>query len=246
MSTHKNFHLLSVIAKFIVFISMFLAIALAYTVFAGAVIPDDVNGDGTVNIRDAATVLLYIGNKPVECQNNAIDSNGNGVIDAEDAKIILKNITSHPDITLHTGDKCSHALTYVAPKSSTCQEVGNIGHWSCTKCFKLFKDESAEILISSAMSEIATAHIPGEWKVEIPATKTENGLNILPCIFCDIALDSEVIPYTGSIGLSYELNAEGTAYTVTGIGDCTDIDVVIPAIYNELPVICIGKEAFYK
>ena len=46
-------------------------------------------------------------------------------------------------------------------------------------------------------------------------------------------------------GLSYALNEDEDAYSVTGIGSATDSDIVIPAVYNELPVTAIGDSAFY-
>ena len=47
-----------------------------------------------------------------------------------------------------------------------------------------------------------------------------------------------------SKGLSYTLNSNGTYYSVSGIGTCTDTDIVIPAEYNGLPVKVIGSNAF--
>ena len=47
-----------------------------------------------------------------------------------------------------------------------------------------------------------------------------------------------------SEGLTYSLNADGATYSVTGIGDCTDTNVVIPRIYLGLPVTSIGDNAF--
>ena len=47
-----------------------------------------------------------------------------------------------------------------------------------------------------------------------------------------------------SKGLTYELSSDGTYYAVTGIGSCTDTDIVIPSKYKGLPVIIIGEEAF--
>lgn len=48
----------------------------------------------------------------------------------------------------------------------------------------------------------------------------------------------------GSKGLEYTLNSDGLSYSVTGIGTCTDTDIVIPKIYDGLPVTSIGAEAF--
>ena len=52
------------------------------------------------------------------------------------------------------------------------------------------------------------------------------------------------IPEVYSEGLAYTLNSNGVSYSVTGIGTCTDTDVVIPAKYEGLPVTSIGASAF--
>ena len=44
--------------------------------------------------------------------------------------------------------------------------------------------------------------------------------------------------------LKYSLNSDGTAYTVTGIGTCTDTEIIIPSEYNAKPVTRIGSDAF--
>ena len=56
------------------------------------------------------------------------------------------------------------------------------------------------------------------------------------CIVCGIRRPSE--------GLGYSLNSDGTGYTVTGIGTCTDTELVIPSKHNSKPVTSIGYEAF--
>ena len=48
----------------------------------------------------------------------------------------------------------------------------------------------------------------------------------------------------GSVGLAYSLTSDGAGYRVTGIGECTDTDIIIPATYNGLPVTAIGSQAF--
>ena len=47
-----------------------------------------------------------------------------------------------------------------------------------------------------------------------------------------------------SEGLEYSLNSDGNGYTVTGIGTCTDTELVIPSKHNSKPVTSIGRNAF--
>ena len=47
-----------------------------------------------------------------------------------------------------------------------------------------------------------------------------------------------------SYGLAYSLNSDGKGYTVVGMGDCIDKDLIIPSTYKGLPVNAIGEKAF--
>lgn len=49
---------------------------------------------------------------------------------------------------------------------------------------------------------------------------------------------------SGSKGLEFTADGENKTYTVSGIGQCKDKDVVIPATYDGKPVTAIGKNAF--
>ncbi len=51
---------------------------------------------------------------------------------------------------------------------------------------------------------------------------------------------------TPSKGLSYTLIDDGKAYEVSGMGECTDTEIIIPETYEGLPVTTIGKHAFYR
>lgn len=47
-----------------------------------------------------------------------------------------------------------------------------------------------------------------------------------------------------SKGLAYTLNEDGESYSVTGLGTCTNTNLIIPASYEGKPVTSIGNEAF--
>ena len=48
-----------------------------------------------------------------------------------------------------------------------------------------------------------------------------------------------------SLGLAFTLLDDGT-YEVSGIGSCTDTEIVILSVYNDKPVTSIGNYAFYN
>ncbi|MGN0823756.1 MAG: leucine-rich repeat domain-containing protein [Candidatus Coproplasma sp.] len=53
-------------------------------------------------------------------------------------------------------------------------------------------------------------------------------------------------PSIPSEGLAYTLSDDETYYSVTGIGTCTDTELVIPSTYNDKPITSIGDSAFEK
>ena len=52
-------------------------------------------------------------------------------------------------------------------------------------------------------------------------------------------------PEHSNEGLEFEQNEDGDSYTVSSIGTCADLDVVIPPSYNGKPVTAIGRKAFH-
>ena len=98
----------------------------------------------------------------------------------------------------------------------------------------------------------ALGHTAGEWETVTEATESEAGLKVQKCTACGETINEETIPATGSNtninasqGLEFTSNGDGTCY-VSGIGTCTDTDIVIPSNYNGESVTGIGYQAFYN
>ena len=82
-----------------------------------------------------------------------------------------------------------------------------------------------------------------EETARIEPTKEKDGSITYKCGICG-TIYTEVWPATGSSGLLYEENDDGTL-TVVAIGTCTDTHVVIPDYFEGAKVTAIGKLAFY-
>lgn len=77
-----------------------------------------------------------------------------------------------------------------------------------------------------------------------PPTYTNEGYTTHTCE-CGYSYKDEYISVPSpSQGLEYELNEDGVSYSVKGIGTCDDTFVVIPSVYENLPVTGISKYAF--
>lgn len=94
----------------------------------------------------------------------------------------------------------------------------------------------------------------------VEPTCAEKGYTTYTCS-CGNSYDSDYVNATGmhdyvdgfcqycgaqkpSSGLSYTINADNESYTLTGIGTCTDTDVIIAADVNGYAVTSIGRAAF--
>ncbi len=76
----------------------------------------------------------------------------------------------------------------------------------------------------------------------VPPTETTEGYTLHKCSTCGDEYIDSYVP-VASQGLSYTLLSDDT-YEVSGIGTCTDTDIVIPATYNGKAVTSIGYGAF--
>ena len=65
-----------------------------------------------------------------------------------------------------------------------------------------------------------------------------------PHTFEDYVCTECGLEVTPSVGLEFKPNVDRKSYNVSGIGSCTDKDIVIPYTHNGLPVTAIGGSAF--
>ena len=135
------------------------------------------------------------------------------------------------------------------------EQEGNIihthsfGEWVVTKEATCLADGAQERTCACGEKEKQTlgakGHTPGEWMTVKEPTAKEDGLKEQKCTVCGEKTATETLPATGSLGLAYTVNADGKTCTITGIGTCTDAEVVIPASLNGYQVTAIAKRAFY-
>ena len=79
--------------------------------------------------------------------------------------------------------------------------------------------------------------------VTVP-TATQDGYTTYTCSLCGDSYIGDSVPAIGSVGLDYKISDDGQSYIVVGIGNCTDKEIYIPAVHNNLPVTGIGESAF--
>ncbi len=159
------------------------------------------------------------------------------------------------DTGLTAGSKCSvcdkiltpqnvvtakgHSFTnYVSDNNATCIKDGTKTA-KCDRCNERDTNSDADSKLGHSFTDYVSNN---------DATDVTDGTKTAKCDRCD---EIDTITDIGSAlikkyseGLEFALNADKKSYSVTGIGSCTDSEVVIPPTYNDLPVTYIRMYAF--
>ena len=214
---------------------------------AQTVIRGDMNNDTDVNTDDATYLLRYILMPDTYPITQSGDMNGDGTVNVDDALYLLRHITMPDEYPLICEE---HDFgEWIQTKAPTCTEKGEEKR-TCKNC------DHFEIRDVAALGHNEVSHA-----AKTP-TCTEIGWDAyVTCSRCDYttyvekaALGHEYVDgvckncgqeIQPSEGLKYTLNSDGESYRVSGIGSCTDTDIVIPSIYNGKPVTRIGDYAFW-
>ncbi len=106
----------------------------------------------------------------------------------------------------------------------------------------------------------AHAHILSEPTVMQELSCTQDQITVRSCA-CGYQESAVVLKSTGHLlhegvctqcqaaacdDLEFSLNADGSSYSVAGVGSCTKTDLIIPDTYKGKPVTAIKFKAFYK
>ena len=122
-----------------------------------------------------------------------------------------------------------HTEVIDAMIESTCATEGKTEGKHCSVC--------DEILVAQSAIPMKP-HINGIWV----STDIESEINRL-CCNCNAVLETKTV----SAGLEYTLNNDGISYSVVGYGTCAEeTTIIIPDVYNNLPVTVIAASAFWR
>jgi hypothetical protein len=133
----------------------------------------------------------------------------------------------------------------VSEKKTLFHQGHQYGEWTVVKEATCAENGLREksCVCGAKISEATTAEHTGEWTVTKEPSKIENGSREKNCTVCHQKI-TEILYAFGSEGLDYRVNIGGKTCTVTGIGTCTDADVVIPAFIEGYTVTDIEDKAF--
>ncbi|MBP3495790.1 MAG: leucine-rich repeat domain-containing protein [Clostridia bacterium] len=151
-----------------------------------------------------------------------------------------------------TGNTPGHTHSYgkwVTNKEPTCTETGEKKQTCSCGDVKIEAVEATghteQVLeakeptcTEEGLTEGVKCSVCGELLVEQTAiAKINHSFTNGICTVCDLDVNSE--------GLAYTMSDDGTYAIVTGIGDCWDSEIYIPATYRNLPVKRIETNAFH-
>lgn len=133
---------------------------------------------------------------------------------------------------------------------ATCTQAGLTEGSHCSRCNQVLTQQKTTALASHAL---------GSWEVYWEATCIYSGVEVRSCANCEYEESRDIKPlghsFNGttcticsmpkySVGLEMTL-IEDDFYVVSGMGTCTDKNVVIPDIYNGKQVSAISGSAFW-
>ena len=172
----------------------------------------------------AHTETVIVTGKPASCT-------ATGLTDGTKCKKCGEIIVAQTTVPLN-----AHTEVVDVAVAATCTSTGLTVGKHCSVCSKIIVAQKTTAIIN---------HIASDWIVDIKSTKIDDGARHKECTMCGITMVEEII-YAGSVGLAYEVSSYKESCTITGIGSCTDEEIVIPRYIDGYIVRDIGDNAFSR
>ena len=141
----------------------------------------------------------------------------------------------------------THNLVRHEAVAATCETAGSVEYWECVSCGEKFSDADGTPPISdTSLAPLGHDYVL-DWDDENHfdrCTRCGNVTNIVPHTFDDGVCTVCKYEDKGTEGLEYTLSADGTYYTLSGVGEATASDIFVPSLYQSKPVTAIGARAF--
>ena len=155
----------------------------------------------------------------------------------KDGSVYKECSVCHVELERDTTSKLGHDIEHHGKKEATCTEIGWNEYDTCKRIgcgYTTYQEIPAlgHTGGTATCTEQAVCTRCNEKYGDVLGHNYQNGV----CTRCGAERASE--------GLEYSLNSDGNGYTVTGIGTCTDTELVIPSKHNSKPVTNIGEHAF--
>ena len=131
-----------------------------------------------------------------------------------------------------TIEKLSHTPVLISGSEATCTQPGKTDGSKCNVCGTVLVAQDTIPALGHDYAETV-----------VPPSKDREGYTRHDCVRCGDAYNDNYVPATGSLGLEFIDNGDGTC-TIVGIGTCTDEDLYIPSVIEGLIVTSIGVSAF--
>ena len=119
---------------------------------------------------------------------------------------------------------------------------GTVEQWANIAKADGWDELAGKYTIYCTDGNICTVHLYEQTITE--PTKLTEGYTTYTCFTCGDVYVGDYVPATGSLGLAYNVNEDGTTCTIVGIGTCVDTEIYIPDAIDGYTVMTIGENAF--
>ncbi len=104
-------------------------------------------------------------------------------------------------INIDSNSNHDHVIQHFPSTASSCSKEGHTEYYYCVTCNRYFGDSAGKTALTQEKTIIKKLpHTPGDWKIVLRATATEEGKRIKYCTVCNAVAVEETIPKLATLG----------------------------------------------